>query len=162
MGDQEIERKWLVGEMPADVLAVEGEPIDQGYLAVEEDGGEVRLRRRAGRCYLTAKAGSGLVRRELEVEISGDQFDALWPGTEGRRIEKTRRVVELGESGDLRAELDEYAGSLAGLWVVEVEFPGEEAAGSFRPPAWFEDEVTERDEYRNRSLAVRGRPGAGN
>jgi CYTH domain-containing protein len=161
MGGQEVERKWLVGEAPQDVLAARAEPIEQGYLAVEDGGGEVRLRRRAGRCFITAKSGQGLVRRELEVEVSSEQFEVLWPGTEGRRVEKTRRVVELpGHAGKLRVELDEYAGSLAGLWVAEVEFPDEEAAGAFRAPDWFADEVTEREEYRNRSLATRGRPPA--
>jgi adenylate cyclase len=160
MSHQEVERKWLVGEAPADVLEARAEPIEQGYLAAEEGGGEVRLRRRAGRCFITAKSGSGLVRRELEVEISAEQFEALWPGTEGRRLEKTRRVVELDGPGDLRVELDEYAGALAGLRVAEVEFPDEETARAFRPPAWFADEVTDREGYRNRSLAMRGRPPA--
>ncbi len=161
MGDQEVERKWLVGEAPADVLAARAEPIQQGYLAAEEGGAEVRLRRRSGRCFITAKSGRGLVRRELEVEISPEQFDALWPGTDGRRLEKTRRVVELsGHPGNPSVELDEYAGALAGLWVAEVEFPDEKSANAFRAPAWFADEVTEREEYRNRSLAIRGRPSA--
>jgi adenylate cyclase len=159
MGEQEVERKWLVGEPPADVLAVRAEPIEQGYLAAEEGGAEVRLRRRAGRCFITAKSGRGLVRHELEVEISPAQFKGLWPGTEGRRLEKTRRVVELaGHPGKLQIELDEYAGALRGLRVAEVEFPDQESARSFQAPDWFADEITDRDAYRNRSLATRRRP----
>jgi CYTH domain-containing protein len=159
MDGREVERKWLVGEAPADVLAARAEPIEQGYLAVEEDGGEVRLRRRAGRCFITAKSGRGLVRRELEAEISSEQFETLWPATDGRRLEKTRRVMELaGHPGNPSVELDEYAGALAGLWVAEVEFPDAESARSFHVPDWFADEVTEREEYRNRSLAMRARP----
>ncbi|HWD63528.1 MAG TPA: CYTH domain-containing protein [Solirubrobacteraceae bacterium] len=159
MDGQEVERKWLVAEVPGEVLGTEGEPIEQGYLAIEADGGEVRLRRRAGRCFLTTKSGHGLVRRELEIEIAPEQFDVLWPATDGRRLEKTRRVVELSD-GRLSVELDEYGGGLAGLRVAEVEFPDEDSARSFRPPAWFADEVTDRGEYRNRSLAVRGTPPA--
>lgn len=159
MGDQEVERKWLVASVPEDVRKVPGEPIEQGYLAIEQTGGEVRLRRRAGRCSITAKAGSGLVRRELEVTIEPAQFEALWPGTEGRRVEKTRRVVELrGVPDNLRIEVDEYSGALSGLWVAEVEFADEETARGFQAPDWFADEVTEADEYRNRNLAVHGRP----
>jgi adenylate cyclase len=161
MSDHEVERKWLVDQAPEEVLAVGAEPIEQGYLAAEPDGTEVRLRRRAGRCYITAKSGRGLVRRELEVEISAEQFEALWPGTEGRRLHKSRRVIELsGHPGSPSVELDEYAGPLAGLWVAEVEFSDPESARTFQPPAWFETEVTERAEYRNRSLATRGRPPA--
>src|SRR5579875_2694005 len=124
MSGQEVERKWLVTEVPDEVLVADTDPIEQGYLAADESGAEVRLRRRAGRCFLTAKSGSGLVRGELEVEITPEQFEALWPGTEGRRLEKTRRVVGLpGQPGGPRVEFDEYAGSLAGLRVAEVEFP---------------------------------------
>jgi adenylate cyclase len=159
MGEHEVERKWLVGEPPADVLAVRAEPIEQGYLAAEEGGTEVRLRRRSGRCFITAKSGRGLVRREFEVEISCAQFEGLWPGTVGRRLEKTRRVVELaGHPGKLHIELDEYAGALRGLRVAEVEFPDQQSAGSFQAPDWFANEVTDRDSYSNRALAVRGRP----
>lgn len=46
MADLELERKWLVEEAPAEVLAHRPERIEQGYLAVGEDGSEVRLRRR--------------------------------------------------------------------------------------------------------------------
>jgi adenylate cyclase len=161
MSGQEVERKWLVGRVPADVLAVEAEPIEQGYLAAEEGGGEVRLRRRAGHCFLTAKSGRGMVRGELEVEITPEQFEILWPGTARRRLEKTRRVLALDEPpGSLRIELDEYSGTLAGLWVAEVEFPDAASARAFRAPDWFAEEVTERDEYRNRTLATRGAPPA--
>lgn len=162
MSGFELERKWLVGQVPDAVLSARADAIEQGYLAVEAGGGEVRLRRRAGRCFITVKSGSGVVRRELEAELSPEQFAALWPATEGRRVEKSRRVVALPDRpGDLRVELDEYSGSLAGLRVAEVEFPDEKTARSFKAPGWFGDEVTDREEYRNRNLATRGRPAAG-
>ncbi|HET9719541.1 MAG TPA: CYTH domain-containing protein [Solirubrobacteraceae bacterium] len=162
MSGLELERKWLVSKLPDEVLSVRADAIEQGYLAVEAGGGEVRLRRREGRCFITVKSGSGMVRRELEVELSPEQFDALWPGTEGRRVEKSRRVVALAHTpGGLQVELDEYSGALAGLRVAEVEFADEATARSFSAPAWFGAEVTDRDEYRNRSLATRGRPATG-
>lgn len=158
MSDLELERKWLVQDAPLDVMSAPAEPIQQGYLAIGSDGSEVRLRRRGAGCTLTAKSGSGLARRELEVELTDEQFEALWPGTEGRRLEKTRRAIEI--DGDLRLELDEYAGELAGLVVVEVEFPSEQAARSFPVPGWFGLDVTDRDEYKNRQLALAERPPA--
>ncbi len=159
----ELERKWLVEQAPEAIRSAPAESIEQGYLAVGEDGSEVRLRRRAGRCFLTVKSGRGLVRQELEVEISAEQFDALWPATEGRRIVKTRRVIDLAAApGDVKIELDEYAGGLSGLWVAEVEFPDEETARAFTAPDWFGDDVTERDDYKNRHLAACGPPGAEN
>jgi adenylate cyclase len=152
----EVERKWLVGQPPAEALAVDGERIDQGYLVVCPDGSEVRLRLRGSRRYLTMKSGRGLVREELEVELTSEQYDVLWPATEGRRVEKVRRVLEAG--GGLAIELDEYAGPLTGLLTAEVEFPDADAASEFDAPSWFGRDVTEEDDYRNQRLAERGLP----
>ena len=157
MSDREIERKWLVAQVPADAQRVPGERIDQGYLTDTEFGAEVRLRRRGDRRFLTVKSGAGLQRGELEVELTEQQFDVLWPGTQGRRLEKTRRVIPTGSAG-LNVELDEYSGELSGLWVAEVEFPDEPAARAFTAPAWFGPDVTDRAAYKNRSLALHGRP----
>jgi adenylate cyclase len=152
----EIERKWLVDAVPNEARAVPEAKIDQGYLAIAEDGSEVRLRRRDGKYFLTAKTGSGLRRTELETGLGEEQFAALWPGTEGRRLQKTRRRLEV--EGGLTVELDVYTGTLAGLVIAEVEFPDEASAGRFAAPGWFGPEVTDDDAYRNRRLAVDGRP----
>ena len=153
----EIERSFLLaGEPPVGWRA---EHIDQGYLAIDRDGTEARIRRRASLLTLTVKsADAGRVRVEEEFEIDAARFEALWPLTEGRRLEKVRHLIAL--PGGLTAELDVYGGALAGLRVVEVEFPSEAAAESFEPPRWFGAEITEDPRYRNRELAVRGRPAA--
>jgi adenylate cyclase len=156
MRGSEIERKWLVSSPPAAVLEVAGEEIDQGYLAIAADGTEVRLRRRGRHCFLTAKSPGGLVRGEREVSISEEQFAELWPATEGRRIEKARRVLDGGDG--VRIELDIYGGELTGLLVAEVEFSDEDAASGFEAPAWFGREVTGEAVYKNQRLAVDGLP----
>src|ERR1700742_3366480 len=99
--------------------------IEQGYLALDERT-EVRLRRAGDELFLTAKAGHGEVREEVEVPIEPVSFAALWPLTAGRRVRKVRHYVPLG--GDLRAEIDVYEERLDGLRTVEVEFGSEEAA----------------------------------
>lgn len=152
----EIERKFLVAAVPDGVRLQDGVAIDQGYLAVGEDGAEVRLRRAGARLMLTAKSGAGLVRAESEIELDDGQFEALWPATEGRRIEKTRTVIPLG--GGLAIELDVYRGALSGLIVAEVEFPSVDAANAFELPTWFGAEVTDDARYKNRRLAVDGLP----
>lgn len=130
--------------------------IEQGYLSVDESQArEVRLRNRDGHYTLTVKVGLDTVRDEGEVELSERQFHSLWPFTEGQRVEKVRHDISLGE---LTAELDIYGGRHAGLAVVEVEFPDEEAARDFAPPDWFGKEVTRNGAYRNQSLAFIDRP----
>jgi CYTH domain-containing protein len=150
---REIERKFLVPAMPDE--AGDGIPIQQGYLPLAAVESELRVRRKGDATVLTVKRGRGLERFEHEAKIGADAFEALWPLTEDRRIEKTRYEIP---HGDATIELDVYAGDLAGLLVAEVELPSREAAARFEPPAWFGEEVTEDGRYGNRSLAEHGRP----
>jgi adenylate cyclase len=149
----EVERKFLVPASP-ELDGTESDEIDQGYLAIGEDG-EVRLRRKGERLFLTAKRGTGLSREEAEVEVDREAFDRLWPLTEGRRLHKRRHVIPHGE---FSIELDVYAGDLQGLIVAEIEFPSEDEAKGFDPPDWLGEEVTGDARYLNETLATHGIP----
>ncbi len=150
----EVERKFLVPE-PPDLDGTESEEIEQGYLAIGDDE-EVRLRRKGNHLLLTAKRGSGLARDEAEVELDREDFERLWPLTEGRRVHKRRHVIPHGEH---EVELDVYGGDLDGLVVGEIEFPSERAANAFDPPGWLGEEVTGDPRYLNETLATQGAPG---
>src|SRR5829696_8515947 len=117
----EIERKFLVAALPPGIEAHRAEPIAQGYLATASDGVEVRIRRRGATTTLTVKSGPAMVRVEEEIPIDAARFAALWPLTEGRRIDKVRHYVPVDDG--LTAELDVYAGALEGLLTAEIEFP---------------------------------------
>jgi adenylate cyclase len=150
----EIERKFRVGALPV-AEGDEGVPIQQGYLAIDRDA-EVRLRRAGEECRLTTKRGHGAEREEVEIEIDAADFERLWPLTAGRRLTKTRRRIPLGDG--LTAEVDVYAGDLAGLRVVEVEFPDTDREAGFEPPDWFGEELTGDERYSNQTLAAAGLP----
>ncbi len=151
----EIERKFLVPELPPGLEPSQATRIDQGYLAVAADGTEVRVRRRDGETLLTVKGGVGRSRTEEEIVIDPARFARLWPLTEGRRIEKTRYLIP---AESLNIELDVYSGALTGLVVAEVEFGSEGAADAFEPPAWFGAEVTDDARFKNQRLASEGAP----
>jgi adenylate cyclase len=153
---QEVERKFVLAERPAGLDAHPARRIEQGYLAIDPAGAEVRVRRKDEQTTLTVKSGLGLVRAEEEIPIDERRFTLLWPLTEGRQVVKTRYLVAL-DSGRT-AEVDDYAGDLAGLLTAEVEFPDEASARAFRPPAWLGREVTGDTRYANRTLAVDGLP----
>jgi CYTH domain-containing protein len=149
----EIERKWVLEAEP-DGLGP-GSAIEQGYLAIDPAGAEVRLRRKGAKTLMTVKTGIGLVRGEEEFAIEPERFERLWAMTAGRRVVKTRHEVPLG---DLVAEVDVYAGDLDGLLTAEVEFPDEASARAFVAPEWLGRDVTDDPRYGNRVLAVEGIP----
>ncbi len=151
----EIERKFLVAEAPPGLERYPHEAIRQGYLALSEDSTEVRLRHKGTRFFQTIKQGEGLQRAEVEIALSRPQFEALWPLTEGKRVEKVRYAIA---HGGRTIELDVYQGALAGLITAEVEFPSLETSAAFRPPPWLGVEITEDARYRNKHLAVYGTP----
>jgi CYTH domain-containing protein len=145
----EIERKFLVPDPPGDLERCRSVPIEQGYIAANDDS-EVRIRSLADRTFLTVKRGSGLERAEREVEITRDQFGELWGVVEEDRITKRRFYVPLG---DVTAEVDVYGAELEGLVTAEVEFESVEQSGGFEPPEWFGTEVTGDSRFANKALA---------
>src|SRR5918993_1830075 len=157
MESVEIERKFLVREPPPDLGGRASDRIEQGYVALDGNAVEVRVRRRGGRATLTVKQGSGHARLEEEIALSRVRFERLWELTEGRRLEKVRHLVPVG---DATVELDIYGGVLAGLVVAEVEFDSESESDAFRPPDWLGEEVTGDERYANRTLACEGWPKA--
>ena len=105
----ERERKFLVDRLPDDLGPAVA--IRQGYLALDGNV-QVRVRRADSECTLTVKGGRGRDRTEVETTITVEQFDDLWPLTEGRRIEKARHRVPLVDGRT--AEVDLYAGGPCG------------------------------------------------
>jgi adenylate cyclase len=155
----EIERKFLVDALPAGLDVHPSGVLEQGYLAIDPDGTEARIRRSKGESVLTVKSGGKLVRVEEELPIDDAVFERLWPLTDGRRIEKVRHLIPSGTPG-LVIELDVYRGELAGLVVAEIEFESEADADAFAPPAWFGRDVTGDARFKNQRLAVDGPPEA--
>ena len=147
---REIERKFLVRKMPDNLAGYPHAMIDQGYLAIAPEGVQVRLRKAGGKHTLTYKRGRGDAREEREVILTSEQFDVLWPGTEGQRLTKTRYDIPLGAR---TVEIDVYSGRHEGLVVAEVEFESEQAAREFEPPDWLGDDVTHDPRFSNQLLA---------
>jgi CYTH domain-containing protein/CHAD domain-containing protein len=149
----EIERKFLLEGPPDKLQGRTGKRIEQGYVTARESV-ELRLRKIEDQRLLTAKLGHGESRAEVEIALGINQFDALWPLTESRRLRKTRYLVPLG--GGLEAEIDVFGDDLAGLVTAEVEFGFERQSRDFQAPPWLGQEVTGDRRYANQSLALQG------
>lgn len=144
----EIERKFLV-DGPLSFRG-RGRVMQQGYIALDPDGTEVRIRLEDERCTLAVKRGGGMTRTEIEIDVARETAEALWALTEGRRLSKNRFIME--HDGHA-IEIDLYHGPLSGLVVAEVEFETEDRARAFAPPDWFGREITGDPVFRNNALA---------
>ncbi len=145
-----VERKFLVGEIPKVLGLAAGSRIEQGYLAVEKDGSEVRLRKAPKSASLFVKNAAGPGQVAVEVVLTAEQTAALWPLTEGRRMSKVSHKVDVA---DVPFTLDMYEGQLDWLKIAEAEFPGPTAAEAFTPPPWFTREVSDLPAYKHSNLA---------
>ena len=153
----ERERRFLVLDPPGGLDLSDAVELRQGYLAVDTER-SVRIRDAGPKgCTLTVKVGSGAERTEIEWTIERAEFEAAWPHTEGRRIEKIRHRIPTTDGPHL-IELDVFGGGLDGLIIAEVEFDSPESLTGFTPPGWFGTEVTDDGRYSNASLALHGRP----
>ena len=148
--NREIERKFLIKQLPEKLKRYRHYPIAQGYLASEPGGRHVRLRKKGKTASLTFKVGRGAHREEREIKLSPKQFAALWPATLGRRLRKVRYDIPWR---NLLIEIDVYRGKHSGLVVAEVEFSDLATCREFKPPQWFGREVTGQNRYSNVRLA---------
>ena len=148
--NREIERKFLVRQIPEKLKHHRHFQIAQGYLASEPGGRHVRLRKKGKTASLTFKVGRGAHREEREIKLTPKQFAALWPATAGRRLRKVRYDIPWR---NLVIEIDVYRGKHSGLVVAEVEFPDLATCREFKPPPWFGREVTGQKRYSNVRLA---------
>ena len=152
----EIARQFLVEWLPENLKQSRSFLIEQGYLATESAGRQVRLRKRGKATSLTFKVGRGSHREEREIKLSPNQFAALWPGTVGRRLRKVRYEIPWDS---VKIEIDVYyrgrhARRRRRLRVAEVEFPDTASCRDFKPPWWFGREVTGEKRYSNVRLAL--------
>ena len=154
----EIERKFLVKELPNELSKYDFAHIEQCYVDLGEgDEPEKRIRKlsRGGETiyFYTEKGKGDLFREEEEYEIPSYSYENLRELTVSSLIEKTRYYIPL--DGDLTAELDVYGGTLEGLITVEIEFPAIEDSESFSLPEWFGEEITYDKKYKNKNLSLR-------
>ena len=144
----EIERKYLIPEIPSGLDIQKTRVIEQGYLCTAP---VVRIRRDNDDYILTYKSKGLMEREEYNLPLTREAYEHLKAKIDGRPIEKVRHVIPLEEG--LFIELDVFKGDLAPLVLAEVEFPTREMAEDFCPPDWFGEDVTFSALYHNSTLS---------
>ena len=143
----EIERKFLVKEVPEGLNSYPYRHLEQGYLCT---GPVVRIRKDNDKYELTYKSKGMMVREEYNLPLTKDAYEHLKTKVDGRIITKKRYMIPYKH---YTIELDIFEGDLAPLILAEVEFPTEEEAKSFNPPEWFAEDVTFSALYHNSFLS---------
>ena len=146
----EIERKFKVKQLPADLGQYPVSRIQQAYLCREP---VVRVRQKNEEFWLTCKGKGLLSREEFELPLSKEAYDHLLAKADGNLITKDRYCIPF--SGKT-VELDIFLGALAPLVLAEIEFDTEAEALAFHFPDWFGEEVTEDPAYCNSNLSIKG------
>jgi CYTH domain-containing protein len=146
----EIERKFLIDkeQLPVDLERYPHSDLEQGYIITEP---VLRIRKKNDAYILTYKGAGFLQREEVEFPLTREAYDKLLTKVEGNIITKTR--YKIPEKIDLTIELDIFSGLFQGLYLAEVEFPDEETANAYLPPAWFGREVTYESTFHNSTLS---------
>lgn len=145
----EIERKFLIKNIPVDLSGYKCRIIEQGYLSTSP---VVRVRQDNDSYYLTYKGSGMMCREEYNLPLDAQSYAHLIAKADGNIITKKRYEIPLN---DLTIELDVFEGVFTGTVLAEVEFPDKEAADSFVPPDWFGKDVTFSGEYHNSNMSKR-------
>lgn len=159
----EIERKFTLKALPDNLSDYPSHTIEQAYLSVNP---VIRIRKENNDYYLTYKGSGMMSREEYNLELNEESYYHLRTKVDGKIITKRRYLIPLANPGfkegypvppkdyTLTIELDIFEGDLSPLYMAEVEFGSKEAAESFIPPDWFEEDVTYQKEYHNSYMAM--------
>ena len=148
----EIEKTFLVKQVPNNLFQYKSQSIKQGYISPSPS--PLRIRQKGDKFELTKKIplkpGDFSSADEINIYLTKYEFNKLWPLVE-KSLEKTRYIIPL--ENNLVAELDVFEKELEGLSFVEVEFTSQEQMDSFVPPDWFGKDITQEDFSANVFLA---------
>lgn len=145
----EIERKFLINQLPKQLENFPKKELVQGYLCTEP---VVRIRQQDKDYILTYKSTGMRSRIEQEMPLTKDAFEHLLKKTDGNVIQKTRYLLPI-DGTSLTIELDEFHGIFEGIYLAEVEFASDTAADEFNPPEWFDEEVTYDGRFHNSQMS---------
>lgn len=142
----EIERKYLVENIPFSLDSYKKKEISQGYLCTKP---VLRIRRSNDEYRVTYK-GEGLVaREEYDLPFSKEGFERLVNAVDGALIDKTRYLIPYENH---TIELDVFHGDYEGLVMAEVEFDSLEECEAFVAPEWFGEDVSTSGLFQNSKL----------
>lgn len=165
----EIERKFTIKELPANLDTYSFHIIEQAYLSTNP---VVRVRQEDDTYYMTYKGSGMMSREEYNLPLNAESYNHLKEKADGIIITKKRYLIPLDKEfirfseGYVQTpdavdwcpviELDVFEGALAPLIMAEIEFPDEATANAYIMEDWFEKDVTTDRRYHNSNMSKNG------
>lgn len=147
----EIERKFIVNDLPEFITKEPGYRIIQAY--INSHNPTIRLRIVNDKeAYLTIKSPpldlEGRVRNEYEYAIDVKEAEEMIDIFCDKVLEKTRYIYYADDHNNW--EIDVFEGRLKGLILAELELKSVDQ--EFKKPNWIGEEVTSDPNYTNACL----------
>lgn len=165
----EIERKYIIKELPQDLQQFPFHAIEQCYLNTHPT---VRARKEDDEYYMTYKGEGTVSKVEYNLPLNKESYEHLRAKADGNVITKKRYLLPLNEDAfskediqsdpeleralaekSMKIELDVFEGAFQGLVFAEVEFPSSHAADVYVPAKWFGSDVSEDKHFSNAYLS---------
>lgn len=145
----EIERKFLIRNLPDNLDSYPYHIIEQAYLTTDPT---IRVRRQDDDYYMTYKGKGLLSHEEYNLPLTQEAYEILKSKADGNIISKKRILIPYDK---YTIELDVFNPPFAPLILAEVEFNSIEEANTFTPPDWFIKDVTDDRNYYNSNMSRR-------
>lgn len=145
----EIERKFLISEIPSEMEFLEGYTVMQNYISINP---EIRIRKKINadgktEYFITLKSDGNLVREEKETKIDKFMYKTLLRAALGEDIIKNTFVLKLDNNHNIECSIVDFDRNTKFMYA-EIEFDSVKDAISFNPPSFFEKETTYNKNYK--------------
>lgn len=151
----ELERTYLVRQLPSEVNATEPVEIFDIYFPPDNPHPTLRIRKKGNRHEMTKKTclngTDSSQQQEDTITLSEAEFNAL-AQAKGKQLRKHRHTYR---DGNVTVDIDVFLDDLAGLVLVDFEFVSVEEKNAFVPPSWCLVEVTQDEAIAGGKLAGR-------
>ena len=129
--------------------------VTEGYFP-NQSGRQSHVLVEGSQCHLVlVTPGNGGAPTEERTEVPRGHADALLDVCAGKAVYDRSRVA----IGGGRDAFIDHLVTPGALDLVTLEFDDEAEAGRFQPAPWFGPDVSGRDGYDNRAIALQGLPG---
>jgi len=143
MKETELERTYLVRQLPEELATATKTELLDIYLPINSEHPILRIRKRGTKCMITKKhpitGTDSSEQSEETIPLSEDEYFEL-AQLRGKRLRKSRYTFS---KPNVTVDVDVFLDDLVGLVTVDFEFLSVKSKNSFEMPDWCLADVTQ-------------------